>query len=178
MKKEQLYTHPKPNLYRLEQYSSATLALMMIIAVALLILVAVLISAPLFFIMALLVTLLLAPVLMRFVVTPPVSISDEGLRIQPLLLPEQRITWENVQKVAPFPLLPTAHTEVTRRAAVGRKKYQEATGTMLVIQGLPLIYRIAGFFAGEKSAPIIAVTNRTHIDYEQLIERIEHYTQP
>jgi hypothetical protein len=75
-----------------------------------------------------------------------------------------------------YPLLPSADAETTRRLTVGRIKYRPAAGIMLVIPGLPPQYRIAGFFAGERAAPIIALTNRAHADYERLVEAVLTFT--
>jgi hypothetical protein len=44
---------------------------------------------------------------------------------------------------------------------------------MLVIPSLPAPYRIAGFLAGEGAKPVIALTTRTHSDYDALVEAIQ-----
>jgi hypothetical protein len=173
MAKHTYHPHPNPTQYKIEQVSLLILLGLMIIAAALLMLTALLIGLPLFFIMAVMILLLIAPVAMRFVVTAPLTISADGLRVQPLFLPPQTIIWGQIHDLRAYPLLPAAHQEVGRKALIGRKRYQAAEGKMLIVTGLPWIYRIAGIFAGADARPIIAITNRTHADYQQLIARIE-----
>ena len=79
--------------------------------------------------------------------------------------------------VKPYPLLPPADAEVTRKALAGRKKYRPAEGVMLVIPALPLPYRFGGFFPGEGFTPVIAVTTRTHTDYDDLVRQIRQHTK-
>ena len=43
---------------------------------------------------------------------------------------------------------------------------------MLVIRGLPVQYRVTGFFVGEGFKPVIALTSRTHTDYDRLIKKV------
>lgn len=74
--------------------------------------------------------------------------------------------------VKDYTLLPAPDQEFERRALQGRKKYRPAQGKMLIVRGLPPQYRIAGFFAGENAQPLIALTSRTHTDYDRLIQRM------
>src|SRR5690606_35824128 len=108
--------------------------------------------------------------------TPPVTISDEGLKIQGFMGREQMIAWNDIQKVSEYPLLPQANQEILKQYLVGRKNYRPAEGIMLIIPRLHFLYRFAGFLAGENGTPIIAFTNRTHTDYDTLKRRILHYT--
>jgi hypothetical protein len=39
-----------------------------------------------------------------------------------------------------------------------------------------MIYRVGGFFAGEQGRKIIALTNRTHTDYDRLSKQVTKYT--
>jgi hypothetical protein len=43
---------------------------------------------------------------------------------------------------------------------------------MLVLPDLPLPYRVTGVLAGEGFIPVIAITNRTHTAYDDLIAEI------
>ncbi len=116
--------------------------------------------------------LLAAPVLMLTAVAPGVTVTAEGLRLHPVIWREQVVTWGQIKAVKDYPLLPTRDAEVNRRWMVGRGNYEPATGVMLVIPALPPQYRIAGFFAGERGQPIIALTNRAHTDYEALLAAV------
>ena len=49
--------------------------------------------------------------------------------------------------------------------------------TRYPIPSLPLPYRFTGLFAGEGFRGVIGLTNRTHTDYERLIEQVEKYTK-
>jgi hypothetical protein len=167
-----LYQHRFPILYRLEQWGAMLLAILIVFAAIGLMLLAFLIPAPLFGLMALLLPFLLAPVLMLTLVAPPVWFETEGLRIKPYFWPERFITWQEIEAVKLYTLLPSANQEVLRQVAVGRKQYRAAYGIMLIVPSLPAPYRIAGYFAGEKGAPIIAITNRSHNYSEGLIDRI------
>lgn len=178
MAKPTHYPHPNPPAHKLEQYMLLSLGITMLVAACLLVVVAFLIPAPLFVIMAALIVLLSAFVWMRLVVAAPVSISREGLNVQPVIGKERFVAWSDVQEVKPYPLLPREHTEVVRRTMVGKRKYQEAAGVMLIINGgLPPQYRIASMLSGEGGKPIIVLTNRTHADYAELVERVRQYTE-
>ena len=45
--------------------------------------------------------------------------------------------------------------------------------SIVIIPSLPLPYRFTGLFAGEGFVGVIGLTNRTHSDYERLIEQVE-----
>jgi hypothetical protein len=167
------YAHPNPFQYQLEQWGALLLALLIIFAAVGLVVLAFLIPAPLFGIMALLLIALLAPVLMLLLLTPPVQIEADGLRIKPRFGGERFIAWGDIERLENYPLLPSANQEVLRQAFVGRKQYRAAEGIMLIVPSLPAPYRIAGFFAGQKGVPILAFTNRSHSDYYALKEAIQ-----
>lgn len=122
--------------------------------------------------MEVLLLLLATPLVMYLNATPPITLSDEGLTIHPPFWRDHFVDWDAVVEMKPYPLLPTANQEVERRALQGRIKYHVAEGQMLIIPTLPFQYRITGFFAGENAQPVIALTNRTHTDYDDLIVRI------
>jgi hypothetical protein len=122
--------------------------------------------------------LLAFPVLMLTAVAPAVSVDAAGITLQPVIWKARRIPWEAVRAVKPYPLLPIEDAEVTRRLAVGRRNYRPASGIMLVIPGLPPQYRIAGFLAGERAAPVVALTNRAHTDYDNLLHAVLTHTEP
>ncbi len=123
--------------------------------------------------------LLIAPVLMLTSATPAVSIAADGIMIQPRVWRERFVAWADVRAVKDYPLLPPRDAEVTRRAMVGKKRYRAAEGKMLIIPSLPLQYRFTGLFAGEGFTGVIALTNRSHTNYDALIKQVEkHVTHP
>ena len=122
--------------------------------------------------------LLAFPVLMLTAVAPAVSVDAAGITLQPAVWRARRIPWDAVRTVKPYPLLPIEDAEVTRRLAVGRRNYRPASGIMLVIPGLPPQYRIAGFLAGERAAPVIALTTRAHTHYDDLLRAVLSHTDP
>lgn len=176
MAKQTHYPHPNPPVYKIEQYILMALGIIMLIAAGLLVIVAFLIPAPLFVIMAGLIVVLSAFVWMRLVITSPVSISREGISVHPAFGKERFIAWSEVQEVKHYPLLPQENHEVVRRMMVGKRKYHSAAGVMLIVDNLPALYRIAGWLVGEHGKSIIALTNRTHEDYAELVNRVEQYT--
>jgi hypothetical protein len=133
------------------------------------------VGAVLFLFSAVCVLFLMLPLVMLLSVSPPIRLEQGGLRLYPLFGKAQFVKWEQIQTVREYPLLPKADQEIEWRLLQGRKKYRAAAGKMLIVTGLPWRYRVAGFFAGAQSQPIIALTNRTHTDYEQLLRTIEKH---
>jgi hypothetical protein len=162
---------PQPGVYRLTQFVTAAAIIGILIASPLQVILAVVLgNAPLFYITGVLSLLLILPLLLYSLATPPVTVTAAGLVLHPVIWPEQSITWSQVTSIKPYPLLPPAETEPVRKIAAGRQKYQVATGLMLVVPGLPLPYRAVGFFTGEGFSPVVAFTNRTHSSYDQLAQ--------
>lgn len=167
------YDHPHMTRYRMEQRFGMALLVLIIIGCAGQVLLAVLLHGLLFGMTALTLLALVPFVLMLLSVAPPVTLDEQGILIHPWWWSERRIAWDDVLALKPYPLLPQANQETERRALQGRRKYQPAVGIMLVVRGLPWQYRCAGFFAGEHSQPVIALTSRTHRDYSHLVQAIE-----
>jgi hypothetical protein len=168
----QRYDPPNPRLYRLQSLILAGLLAIMPLSAALLLLLGLLLSAPLLIFAALCVVLLMAPVLLGLLATPPLSISEQGITIHAPLLGERFLAWEQVEALKPYPLLPSRDEEVERRLAQGRMRYQVAEGLMLVSAALPWPYRVVGYFVGEWPRGAVACTNRAHADYAALAKRL------
>jgi hypothetical protein len=166
-----------PTVYRLQQIIAALLLVVMIAAAIGLLLLAVLIPAPLMAVMAILVVALMAPVAMLLSVSPPISVDEDGLTLEPFWGKAQPIAWEDIAAMQVYPLLPQTDQEVERRLVQGRKKYRAAEGYMLLVPRLPLRYRMAGFFAGVGGQPIVAFTNRAHSDYDILLQRVRGHIE-
>jgi len=171
------FEHPKPLLNRAVQYGAMFLFMMMVISAPLQAMLT-LAGAPSGFILAGILTVLLSlPVLMLTALAPSVSVDDDGLTIHPIIWKQRTISWSGIEMVKVFPLLPTEDQEIPRKWVVGKQNYRPADGIMLVIPELPVQYRIAGFFAGERGKPIIALTSRAHNNYETLVQTILNKTE-
>ena len=174
--------HPRPNLDRAIQWGALVVVALIVvgalgqIGMALLAPSGALRGLALFG--ALATSLLAFPVLMLTAVAPAVSVDAAGITLQPAIWKARRIPWDAVRAVKRYPLLPIEDAEVTRRLAVGRRNYRPASGVMLVIPELSPVYRIAGFLAGERAAPVIALTNRAHTNYDTLLRAVLAYTDP
>lgn len=172
------FSHPRPRLNRLLEAGALALTLLMAITAPLQVLLAMLAPGGLFVLSALFTLLLAAFVLMQTAVAPEVSVSADGLTLHPVVWRDRHLPWEAVRAVKVYPLLPAEDAETVRRVTVGRLNYAPAAGIMLVIPGLPPQYRIAGFLAGERGAPVVALTNRAHVDYLALVEAVLGHTAP
>jgi hypothetical protein len=168
------HVHPRPATNRLIQYGAGVLMGLMVVLAAAELVLGVL-RAPLLILAAPVTLAMILPVLMLTTATPEVTISAEGLTIQPTIWKTQQVAWRDVRAIKEYPLLPPAHSETGRKLVVGRQKYRPAQGKMLVIPSLPPQYRVTGWFAGEGFTAVIALTNRTHTDYERLIQQIEQH---
>ncbi len=169
------HVHPHPLTDRLAQYGGVALIVVMI-AAALGQIALALVGLPLFFVSGLITLGLTAPVLMLTSATPAVTVSAEGITLQPRIWRERFVRWNEIRAVKDYPLLPTRDAESGRRALVGRQRYRPAEGKMLVIPSLPLQYRFTGLFAGEGFVGVIGLTNRAHTDYERLIRQVKQYS--
>jgi hypothetical protein len=149
----------------------------MIFATLGLLALAVLIPALLMALMGLLVALLMLPVAMLLSVSPPITVDSTGLTLRPFWGKSQVIAWDQITEMRVYPLLPQTDQEVEWRLMQGRKRYRTAEGYMLVVPALPLRYRAAGLFTGVRGQPIVAFTNRSHSDYETLLQQIREHLQ-
>jgi len=171
------HTHPRPTIDRIAQYGAlAFLVLTAALFVWQILLALNGLPAALLLLTVLTMALLIVPALWLTTATPAVELTGEGLIVRPLIWRARSIAWSDIRAVKPYPLLPEAQGERMRKAFVGRRKYVPAKGVMLVVPSLPWIYRCTGFFAGEGFTPVIALTNRTHTDYDRLIKGVRTRT--
>jgi len=163
------YTHPSPTTYRITQWLLMIVLCVTLLSVPLQIVIALLYpQAVLFYLSAGITLLLTSPILLYLFTTPTVSLDTNGITIHPLIGKPHTLTWEDIDRVDYYPLLPRQNHEVNKRLMVGRKRYKPAEGIMLLSSKLPMVYRVGGIFAGERGRKLIAVTNRTHVNYDQL----------
>jgi hypothetical protein len=169
------HRHPNPLADRISQIGGLVLIVVMI-AAALGQFVLALSGLPLLLFSGIITLLLIAPVMLLTSATPAVTVSADGITIQPRVWRARFVRWDEVRAVKPYPLLPPKDVEVGRRAFVGRRRYRPAEGIMLVIPSLPLVYRFTGLFTGEGFTGVIGLTNRTHTEYEALIQQVQRNT--
>jgi hypothetical protein len=170
------YPHPKPSMDTFSQ-TLVLIGLGMMLISVIGVMALVLRGAPAGFLLMLPVIGGLAlPLIMRLSVTPALTVQNETITIKPRFGKAHQVNWNQIEKVAPFPLLPSEDAEVVRRATVGKNNYAVAKGLMLIIPSLPARYRVAGWFAGEGGKPIIAITNRSHTHYDQLAQIVLNRT--
>ncbi len=164
------YAHPRPLLDLITQ---GTAALFLATAIALVVIQLVLIvqgvSPLLVFAVSTTLLLLTAPALWLLFATPAITLDDDALTLRPRFWTAIRVPWADVRAVKPYPLLPEKDAEKVRQAFVGRANFRAAEGIMLVIPSLPLQYRFQGFFVGEGFVGVVAVTSRTHGEYDALV---------
>lgn len=159
-----------PRLYQVSQLALAITSVVLLVSAPLQVILALNIAGAGMFIMTGILSLaLMLPLILMSSATPPVTISREGLTVQPFLGKAVFVPWSAVKEIKPYSLMPPEDSETVRRAMVGRKKYRAASGVMLVCAGLPWQYRVVGAFAGEGFMPVVAVTNRDHADYDQFV---------
>lgn len=171
------YTHPNQKFHRLTQWLVFILMWIILLTVPLQVVIAVIYpQAILFYLSAIITFTLVMPLILFLTTTPTVSIDEQGIVIHPFIGKAHRLDWEHIEEVKPYPLLPRQGHEVNKRLLVGRKQYKPAEGVMLITSNLPMMYYVGGFFAGEYGHKIIALTNRTHIDYDFLNKQVMKYT--
>lgn len=169
---ERSYRHPKPTLNRLAHYIVALLLIPLWLTIPAQLVLTLLLPGGIMLVSALLTLLLSLPLLLFLFATPEVSLSEGGIEVRPVVGRAHLLPWKSVRAIKDYPLLPRPDQETERRALMGRRKYRAAAGKMLLVEGLPFQYRAAGFFSGEGWRPVIALTNRTHTDYEALIGQV------
>jgi hypothetical protein len=170
-----MYAHPTPWLDRLTQWCCVLLIGVLVLAeVGLMVIFA---SGQGAFLLLGLTLILFAPFLMmQLTLTPSVQVDAQGLTLHTRFFGQHRCLWQAVQAVQPHPLLPPPDAEGLRRLMVGRIKYRAAQGWLLVMPSLPFWFRFSGIFCGVGFVGVVALTNRTHTDYDRLVELLRQYT--
>lgn len=173
-----IFTHPNSRVQALQERGGAALASVMLLASLIAFLLA--LSNPRLILMfgaGLTLLALTAPVVMLTAASPAIEITDDALILRPLVWRRRALPWGSIRAIKPHPLLPLPESETARRRLVGRRKYQPARGMLIVIPSLPLQYRILGLFSGEGFTGAIAITSRTHNDYDAAISAIRDHME-
>jgi len=170
------YTHPNQRVYRLTQWLAFILMWVILLTVPLQVTIAIIYPpAALFYLSAIVTFTLIAPLILYLTTTPTVSVDEHGITLHPFIGSVHQIEWEHIVEIKDYPLLPRRGHEVNKRLLTGRNRYQEAQGIMLITPRLPMLHYVGGFFVGEYGRKIIALTNRTHTDYDHLNTQVVKY---
>jgi hypothetical protein len=171
------FTHPNP------RFEGVVAALMLVVTLALIAatvgqIVLILAGLPVLLgVLVAITTISLIPfTLLPILAAPAATLTEAGITLQPRFLPSRFVAWSDVAAVKPYPLTPSPGSENTRRLMVGRLKYTPMQGIMLIIPSLPWLYRIHGLLTHEGWVGVVALTNRSHADYDRLAALIETYT--
>jgi hypothetical protein len=166
------FGHPHPAAQRWQQRAAFALTVVLLLAALACAGLALAFGLPLMILAAVFLVGLGMAALLPTVSAPAVTIADEALTVQPLLWRETRARWADV-RLREYTMLPPAGAEVGRKALVGRGRYRPAEGVLLIVPGLPAVFRVHGFFAGVGFMPAIALTNRTHAQYDRLLREVK-----
>ncbi|MBE2184054.1 MAG: hypothetical protein IAE89_11555 [Anaerolineae bacterium] len=162
---------------RTHELFAAGLSLVMGIAALLQVIIALVAGAPLLIITGVLTALLALPVLQNTARSPQVTLENDGLTVQTTLWRARKIPFSAVQAIREDPSLPPPGAEIYRKKAVGKAKYRPVEGKIIIASGLPLPYRLVGFFAGEGIKGVIAINSRSMPNYDRLMPLIEQRWQ-
>lgn len=169
---ESVHDAKNPRVARISAWTAAAFVVLLALSLPMWVLMGFTSPRALLLVFMIIPTVLFLPAVVYLsAATPPVTLTDEGVRLRPMVLwREKFIAWGDIEAAKPYPLIPSPETEIVRKALVGRRKYAAADGIMLVSSALPLPYRIVGFFAGQGTKGVVAFTNRTHANYETLVK--------
>lgn len=118
---------------------------------------------------------LAVPLIIGSVLTPPLSVTEEGLLIRPMFGGPHAVSWEAVRALRPYTLLPT--DEPIARLLIGKAHMPRRDGRWVIFAGeLPIVFRLAAWLAGLGNAPVIAITDAAHHDYDALLAALEART--
>ncbi|KXK23289.1 MAG: hypothetical protein UZ15_CFX003000665 [Chloroflexi bacterium OLB15] len=162
---------------RRNELFAAILTLVMIIAAGLQVIIALAAGAPMLIATGILTTLLALPVLQNTARSPQVTLENDGLSIHTSLWGTHKVPFAAISAIREDPSLPPAGAEIYRQKAVGKANYRPVEGKILVASGLPLPYRVVGFFAGEGLNAVIAINSRSVSNYARLMPLIEQRWQ-
>lgn len=116
------------------------------------------------------------PLLMGTVIHPEVSITREGILVQPMIWRSQLVDWDAIQGTAPHPLI--FNDEGTGQLLYG-KRYHPREGLIILVRkkgGLSPLYRLLAGIAGSGHLSAFGISSTTHTDYETLVSQIEAHT--
>jgi len=162
---------PRPTIRRI---TARLVGLGLIVTITAIIgqLVLALVIGPLLCGTAFFTAMLLIALLQRTVLHPEITVTDNGLRLQPILWQAQSVPWSALAGITDHPLV--FNDDAMGRLLYG-KRYRRREGLVVLVRpeaGLSPIYRLIGGLAGAGNTPAFAISSTTHTDYETLVSAI------
>lgn len=170
----EFFDHPSPRFDFFVQIICALMVAAMVVLIIAQIPLVLIAGFPLLLSLLVVITCLgLIPfMLLPTISSPAVTVSREGIELHPRLWRGRFVPWSEISAVKRYPLMPSKGSERTRELLVGRRKYTVMDGVMLLIPTLPFVFRFHGLLVSEGFTGVIALTNRTHANYDRLITLI------
>jgi len=125
---------------------------------------------------AIFTVILMLPLLIGSVIHPAISMTGDGLILQPLIGHAQFVRWEDLTGTAPHPLI--FNDEATGRLLYG-KRYRPREGLIVLVAataGLSPLYRLVGGIAGASLSAAFGISSTTHENYDVLVEQIRQHS--
>ncbi len=161
------HPHPRPLLRRITGMLVAGGIIATIIGVIGLLLLGLVYALPLMPVMALFLAGLLIPLLQLVIMHPHVSVYENGLWLQPLLMRGIWIPWAAVINVAD-------HTLIWRGTEKDRQR--EHVGQLIIVdRGLPRVYALIGGLAGYGWTRAFGISTHSHTEYTALLNAIQKH---
>ncbi len=171
------HRYPQPIVRRIvSRLVAVGLALAAVAIIAELILA--LVVGPLLCGIAFFTAMLMIVLLQRSALHPEISVTNDGLYVQPMVWRAQLVPWETLEEIVAHPLV--YNDEAMGRLLHG-KRYRPRQGVVVLVKpeaGLWPVYRLIGALAGGGNRPGFALSSTTHTGYEALVERIRTRLSP
>ncbi len=162
---------PRPTIRRITAWLLAVGLAAAVTAIVIQLILA-LVIGPLFCGMAFFTAMLLIVLLQRTVLHPAITLTESGLRLQPMIWRAQLVPWSALAGITDHPLV--FNDEAMGRLLHG-KRYRRREGLVVLVKpeaGLLPVYRLIGGLAGAGNTPAFAISSTTHTDYEALVSAI------
>jgi hypothetical protein len=164
------HRYPRPLVRRLVSRLLAVTIALAVVSIAEVILA--LFVSPLLCGIAFFTAILVIPLLQRSVLHPEITVTDDGLYVQPMIWRAQLVPWDCVAEIVAHPLV--YNDEAMGRVLHG-KRYVPRQAVVVIVKsdaGVWLIYRLIGALAGAGNRPGFALSSTTHTSYDALIQTI------
>ena len=160
------HPHPQPLIRRLTGVVVTVGIVADIAGVVGLLLVGIVYAMPLMPVIALFLAGMLIPLLQLAIMHPAITVYENGLWLQPLLIRGVWIPWEAVVKVADHTLI---------RRGTEKNRQREHFGQLVIVDGgLPRVYAVIGGLAGYGwRTRAFGISTHSHTDYKALLNAIQ-----
>jgi hypothetical protein len=120
---ESVHDSINPLVTRVSNYALIGLTVALILAIPAWIIIGVSNPRAVLFVVMVIPSILFLPALIFLsVVTPPVTVTADGLLLRPYVWRQRLIRWTDITLAKPYPLLPSSESEVIRRAMVATRQ--------------------------------------------------------